>query len=88
MFVTFECGCVGIEFGVDGSESIVLMACDEDRDRPRESLSWFTRNMRGKAVEPVSADIETRLYQRIASRFAKADRFDDVRRALGVPEDI
>jgi hypothetical protein len=82
MFVRWSCDCIGII--AEGNDGIVIIACDEDRDTPADSLSWFRRDMSDKTVVPLTAEAEQTLHTRIARRFGKADRFDDVQSALGI----
>lgn len=83
MFVKWECGCVGIQTD-DPQAARILQACDEARETPAGSLSWFTRDQSGKSWAPLQAAKIAELHQRIAQRFAMADRFEDIRRALGI----
>jgi hypothetical protein len=82
MFVKYDCGCIGIP--MTDSEAIIISACDEDRDTPRESLSWATRSMPDKTYEPFDPRAETNLHARLAKRLNLADRFDTLRGALGI----
>lgn len=85
MFTRFKCGCVGIH--VKGEKAIIIDACDTDRDVPINSLSWFWRNVSDEEMTPLDEQREARMHERLAWRLAKADRFDDMRHALGVPDD-
>ena len=88
MFVQFDCGCIGIPLAEPGvslnvkATAIIIRACDEERDTPRDSLSWAGRDMTGKAWEPLSEFKRNQFHDRLAERFARADRFDEVKRAL------
>lgn len=86
MFVKWECGCIGLHEprGLLSGESIVVIACDVDRDAPAESLTWFSRDMSDKDYAPVEEDRAQRLHQQLAHRLAKADRFDTIRLALAI----
>jgi hypothetical protein len=83
MFVKWECGCIGIETE-EPEGARILKACDEGIDAPAGSLSWFRRDQSGKSCTPLSAEQIADLHLQIARRFALADRFEDVRRALGI----
>lgn len=90
MFVKYSCGCKGIP--LDEDNAVILIACDDDgRDRPGDSLSWSLRNMTGadgqKEYEPLTREKQEELHTQIARQFFKADRFDDVRIALGIPRE-
>ena len=89
MFVKWDCGCVGINVGIVGphAQGIVIRPCDEDRDAPRNALTWFARDMTGKTVEPLSDVAEANLHRALGLRLAKANRFDTVTQALGVTDD-
>lgn len=82
MFVKFNCGCVGVP--LDGRKAMIAVACDEDRDAPSESLSWFARDVSDKTFEALDPMAEGALHVRMASRMARANRFDAIRAALDV----
>jgi hypothetical protein len=80
MFCKWDCGCIGI--ASDDHRAIVIIPCEGERDSPRNSLSWFKRNMIGKTSEPLDVEDEVELHQKIAQRFGAADRFDLIAQAL------
>lgn len=88
MFVKYSCGCKGIP--IDADNAVIVIPCDDGSHdtRSAESLTWLTRNMTGsdgrKTYEPLPAGEVEQLHQRLARRMHKADRFDDIRTALGV----
>jgi len=83
VFVQFDCGCIGISID-NGDRGIILSACDEDRDAPRDSLGWAVRDMEDHDCTPLSPDREADLHARLAVRLSLADRFDGIVTALGL----
>jgi hypothetical protein len=87
MFVRYSCGCIGIP--LSDTRGVIVSACDEERDTPRDSLSWGVRLMLdtayiGKTFTALPEREETALYTRLGQRLASADRYDIARRALGI----
>jgi hypothetical protein len=84
MFVRYSCGCIGIP--LDTAQGVVVSACDEERDAPRDSLSWGIRPMPDKTWELLPDREQTVLHARLGKRLARADRYDIARAALGIAE--
>lgn len=83
MFVKFACDCIGIP--LPGGRAIIIKACDEGPESPRDSLSWMQRVMDERPSTPLSLDDEQELHRQLARRLNLADRFDETRLALGIP---
>ena len=82
MFVTFSCGCVGL-VGVQGvpegeGRHLVLRVCDGEDN----SLGLSTRDMSGKAHEPVSEEKARGLIQEMSRLLMDGHRFREVRNLL------
>lgn len=88
LFVKWDCGCIGLGtrfLSPTHTEGFIIKACDEDRDAPVNSLSFFHRNMEGHTVSFLSKDQAEAMARQIAERLSMADRFEAIHRALDIP---
>lgn len=82
MIVRFDCGCVGL-VGVQGvpegeGQHLVLQVCDGEDN----SLGLSTRDMSGKAHEPVSEEKARGLIQEMSRLMMEGHKYRQVKALL------
>lgn len=80
--VRWECGCVGVFVGND---PYVFMACDGGEDHETYGI-WVRDDLRKKVSTPATPEQSERILKKLGVLVANGHRFEDIRRALGVPD--
>lgn len=77
--VKFECGCIGTSPD-DSGISVLVWICDGGRDGP--ALTFFERNMSGKAFKLVPVEKTREFVRAICGKMELSERYLDIRNIL------